>query len=255
MVVAQNVGEVYKITPSGTLTVLHTFDGTDGDYPRAALIQATDGNFYGTTFQGGAYGQGTVFAITPSGSLTTLYSFCPQSGCADGANPVGGVIQASDGNFYGTTNAGGADSSGTVFRLSVSYSTLTVSTSGDGASPAPTASSIARAPAPTPISITPQVTLNATPASGWAFTGWGGACSGTGSCNVTITQNTNVSAIFYQLPVTLTVSVAGDGSVTSTDGFINCPGTCSHIYHPNTPVTLNAAGCVGLELQRLDRRL
>ncbi len=90
-----------------------------------------------------------------------------------------------------------------------------------------------------------QVTLNATPATGWAFTGWGGACSGTGSCQVTMTQNTNVSATFYQLPVTLTVSVAGNGSVTSTDGFINCPGTCTHIYQPNTQVTLNAAAASG----------
>ena len=92
------------------------------------------------------------------------------------------------------------------------------------------------------------VTLNASPATGWAFSGWGGACSGTGSCQVTMTQNTSVSATFYQLPVTLTVSVAGSGSVTSTDGFINCPGTCTHIYQPNTPVTLNAAAASGWSL-------
>ena len=173
---AQNVGEVYKITPSGTLTVLHTFDGTDGDYPRAALIQATDGNFYGTTFQGGAYGQGTVFAITPSGSLTTLYSFCHQSGCADGANPIGGVIQASDGNFYGTTNAEGADNSGTIFKLSVSHSTLTVSTSGNGSVTSTDGFINCPGTCSHPYLDNTQVTLNATPATGWAFTGWGGAC-------------------------------------------------------------------------------
>ncbi len=236
----QNVGEVYKITPSGTLTVLHTFDGTDGDYPRAALIQATDGNFYGTTFQGGAYGQGTVFAITPSGSLTTLYSFCPHSGCADGANPIGGVIQASDGNFYGTTSGGGTDNSGTVFKLSVSYNTLTVSVNGEGVVTSTDGGINCPGTCTHNYPDNDQVTLTATPASGWAFSGWGGACSGTGSCQVTMSQNQSVSASFYQLPVTLTVSTAGSGSITSTDGFINCPGTCTHTYDPNTPVTLNA---------------
>src|SRR5271157_3022711 len=84
-----------------------------------------------------------------------------------------------------------------------------------------------------------QVTLNATPAQGWTFSGWSGACSGTGSCVVTMTQNLSVSATFTQL-YTLTVSTIGSGTVTSTDGFINCPGTCSHSYLSNTQVTLNA---------------
>ncbi len=248
----QNGGVVFKITPGGTFTILYSFCSqsgcADGYSPRAGLVQATDGNFYGTTFQGGANGQGTVFAITPSGSLTTLYSFCPKSGCADGTNPIGGVIQASDGNFYGTTSADGAGgyNSGTVFRLSVSYSTLTVTTSGNGA----VASTDGFINCPGTCSHryldNSQVTLNATPASGWAFTGWsGGGCSGTGSCQVTMTQNTDVSATFTQLPVTLTVSVAGSGTVTSTDGYINCPGTCTHVYNPGTEVTLNATAASG----------
>ena len=67
-------GTVFKITPSGTLTTLHSFDSADG-LPCAGLIQATDGNFYGTTAAGGANDNGTVFKITPGGTLTTLYSF------------------------------------------------------------------------------------------------------------------------------------------------------------------------------------
>ena len=247
---AQNAGEVYKITPSGTLTVLHSFcsqtNCTDGAYPRAALIQATDGNFYGTTFQGGANNsQGTVFSITPGGSLTTLYSFCAQTGCADGADPIGGVIQATDGNFYGTTFQGGATNQGAVFKLSVSYSTLTVSVNGNGA--VTSTDGFINCPGTCSHSYlqNTQVTLNATPATGWAFSGWAGACSGTGSCQITMTQNINVSATFYQLPVTLTVSVAGDGSVASTDGYINCPGTCQHTYNPGAPVTLNATAASG----------
>src|SRR5579862_2971624 len=82
-----------------SVTTLHSFDDTDGGNPTANVIQASDGNFYGTTEYGGAYGYGTVFQITPSGTLTTLHSFDD----TDGAYPnFEGLIQASDGNFYGT---------------------------------------------------------------------------------------------------------------------------------------------------------
>jgi uncharacterized repeat protein (TIGR03803 family) len=125
---ANNQGTVFKITPSGTLTTLYSFCSqtscTDGKNPQAALVQATDGNFYGTTYLGGANttdcgdGCGTVFKITPSGTLTTLYSFCSQSGCTDGRYPVAGLVQATNGNLYGTTLDGGANNNeGTVFKI------------------------------------------------------------------------------------------------------------------------------------------
>jgi uncharacterized repeat protein (TIGR03803 family) len=110
-------GTVYKMTPSGTLTTLHSFNNADGAYPDAGLVQATDGNFYGTTAIGGANSWGTVFKITPAGTLTTLYSFCSQSNCADGSVPWDGLVQATDGNFYGTISGGGANSWGTVFKI------------------------------------------------------------------------------------------------------------------------------------------
>lgn len=97
-------GTVFRITPSGTLTVLHSFDGSDGDGPAAELVQGTDGNFYGTTGYGGASNDGTAFRITPSGALTTLYSF----NGSDGSGPYG-LVQGSDGSFYGTTGGGGAN--------------------------------------------------------------------------------------------------------------------------------------------------
>jgi uncharacterized repeat protein (TIGR03803 family) len=112
-------GTVFEITPSGTLTTLHSFNGTDGQFPVTALIQSTDGNFYGTTYKGGANGDGTIFKITPSGTLTTLYSFCSQSGCPDGQLPLGALVQATNGNFYGTTEFGGTNGYGTVFSLSL----------------------------------------------------------------------------------------------------------------------------------------
>jgi uncharacterized repeat protein (TIGR03803 family) len=114
-------GTVFKITPSGTLTTIHTFAGypTDGSISTAGLIQATNGDFYGTASGGGANNDGTVFKITPSGTLTTLYSFCAQSGCTDGTGPTAALVQATNGTLYGTALGGGANGDGTVFSLSV----------------------------------------------------------------------------------------------------------------------------------------
>src|ERR1035441_6913890 len=121
-------GTIFKITPSGTLTTLYSFCSqsgcTDGEGPRAGLVQATNGDFYGTTDGGGSNNGGTVFKITPSGTLTTLYTFCSQSGCTDGASPNAGLVQDTNGDFYGTTSAGGANGGGTVFRLSVGLGTF-----------------------------------------------------------------------------------------------------------------------------------
>ncbi|MGA2191730.1 MAG: choice-of-anchor tandem repeat GloVer-containing protein [Steroidobacteraceae bacterium] len=127
-------GTVFSIDQSGTLTTLHSFCTvggsacTDGYFPRAGLVQATNGNFYGTTEVGGANDGGTVFEITPSGTLTTLYSFCSQTNCTDGGGPEGGLIQATDGNFYGTTEGGGAnaEAGGTVFEITPSGTLTTL---------------------------------------------------------------------------------------------------------------------------------
>jgi uncharacterized repeat protein (TIGR03803 family) len=128
---AKGFGTVFRITPSGMLTALHSFDGTDGAKPYAGLVQATDGNLYGTTVGGGAKGYGTVFRITLSGMLTTLHSFCSQYRCPDGGYLYAGLVQAADGNFYGTTSAGGANDRGTVFKITPS-GMLTTPHSFDG---------------------------------------------------------------------------------------------------------------------------
>jgi len=128
-------GTVFKITPGGTLTTLYSFcsqsECTDGGAPWAGLVQAANGDLYGTTAGGGTSGNGTVFKITPSGTLTTLYSFCPQGVCTDGASPVAGLVQAANGDFYGTTFSGGAncvDTSGcgTVFKITPSGTLTTL---------------------------------------------------------------------------------------------------------------------------------
>ncbi|MGA2903049.1 MAG: choice-of-anchor tandem repeat GloVer-containing protein [Candidatus Korobacteraceae bacterium] len=124
-----------------TLTTLHSFDNTDGANPFAGLVQASDGNFYGTTYSGGASNEGVVFKITPSGVLTTLHSFCQLSGCTDGTLPAGGLVQGTDGNLYGTTAGGGANNRGTVFKITLSgtlttlYSFCNLESCADGALP------------------------------------------------------------------------------------------------------------------------
>jgi uncharacterized repeat protein (TIGR03803 family) len=110
-------GTVYKMTPSGVLTVLYTFPGTSGlAYPMAVTL-GTDGNFYGTALGGGVNKFGGVFKISPQGNLTVLHSF---SGTPDGQTPKGAIIQASDGNFYGTTEAGGANGFGSIYKMTPS---------------------------------------------------------------------------------------------------------------------------------------
>jgi uncharacterized repeat protein (TIGR03803 family) len=106
-------GSIFRMTPGGALTTLHTFDGPDGLGPLAPPIQGLDGNFYGTTPEGGANSDGVVYQITPSGTYTLLHTF---SG-ADGVGP-GALVLGTDGYFYGTTCGGGGSNDGTFFRLS-----------------------------------------------------------------------------------------------------------------------------------------
>lgn len=118
-------GTVFRVTTTGTAagtteTLLYSFAGgsTGSNYPTGRLIQASDGNLYGMTNSGGASNLGTVFRITLTRTVTktVLHSFA--GGTTDGANPFGGLIQASDGYLYGmTTTGGGSGNNGTVFRI------------------------------------------------------------------------------------------------------------------------------------------
>ncbi|MBZ5572199.1 MAG: hypothetical protein LAO09_10020 [Acidobacteriia bacterium] len=106
-------GTIFKMTPEGVFTTLYNFSGSDGAMPHAGLTLADDGNFYGTSGEGGGPAScGTFFKITPSGKLTSLHTFLPNEGC--GPNTI---VQAADGYFYGTAAGGGDSSKGTVFRI------------------------------------------------------------------------------------------------------------------------------------------
>jgi uncharacterized repeat protein (TIGR03803 family) len=232
---ANNYGMIYKITTSGTLTILHSFDYNDGYLPYGGIIPGSDGNFYGTTASGGAdlYGGtgGTVYKMTPSGTLTTLYNFCSQENCTDGHEPIAGVVQGSDGNFYGTTYMGGngngndnQGSNGTVYVVTPSgeetvlYNFCSQANCTDGRSPY-------------------AGVIQASDGNFYGVAREGGASDNcTGGCG---------TAFRLQVSSTLTVTTSGNGAVTSTDGFIDCPGTCSHTYPPNTAVTLNATAASG----------
>ncbi len=115
-------GTVYKVTPAGVLTTIYTFkDKGDGSDPAAGLVLGPDGNFYGTTPSiPGGQGVGTVFRVTPAGVLTTIHQFSAldaNSVNADGADPESALLLGADGNFYGTTTHGGANASGTIYRI------------------------------------------------------------------------------------------------------------------------------------------
>ena len=128
-------GTVFKVTTDGVLTSLYSFQGSnDGWGPQAPLLQASDGNLYGTTAYGGSHTfYGTVFSITPAGSLTTIHSF----NLSDGYSPYGGLLQASDGLLYGTTTNGGPSNAGTIFKTTLdgTLSDIHTFTSFDGNNP------------------------------------------------------------------------------------------------------------------------
>ena len=208
-------GSVFRVTPAGTLTTLHSFSGTDGFQPFAGLVQGTDGELYGTTYYGGAQSSGTVFKISLQGALTTLYSFCPQQNCPDGENPAGSLIQATDGNFYGTTAGGGQNNWGTVFKITPdgTLTTLYSFNRTDGGSPS---AGLVQAP--------------------------DGSFYGTTSLGGSSDQGTVFRLIAYPA---LSVVKSGMGTVISGDGHIYCGSACSYWYFDGSRIGLTAIPAPG----------
>jgi uncharacterized repeat protein (TIGR03803 family) len=106
-------GLVYKLTPTGTFSILFSFNGSNGANPVGTLVQGSDGSLYGTTLGGGTSSSGTVFKVSTAGHLTTLHTFAG----TDGGNLYAGVIQGTDGSFYGTTSSGGPNNEGVVYKV------------------------------------------------------------------------------------------------------------------------------------------
>lgn len=130
-------GDLYKLAPDGTLTVLYSFGtGNDGQYPSEELLEDKQHNLYGTTFLGGTSGYGTVYKFAPNGTETILHNF---AGGSDGEYPSCALIEDASGNLYGTTNANsGASGNGTVFKIATdgTFTTLYAFQGGqDGVAP------------------------------------------------------------------------------------------------------------------------
>ncbi len=221
-------GTVFKITPQGVLTTLHSFGDADGASPYTPLVQATDGNLYGTTVFGGVNnncvgGCGTVFKITLEGALTPLYSFCAQPGCTDGTDPGGELVQATDGNFYGTTQFGGANNYGTIFKITPEGELTTLHSFDftDGT--------------------VPQAGLvQATDGSFYGTAAEGGANSdycGLG-CGTVFLLDTGFFAA-------LSLTKNGSGTVASGDGHIYCGGVCEYPYPKGAQTGLTAIPAPG----------
>jgi uncharacterized repeat protein (TIGR03803 family) len=108
-------GSIFRMMLAGGLTTLYSFtDGNNGANPYARLVQGTNGNFYGTTDSGGTNGYGTIFKMTSGSVVSFLHSF---TGGSDGADPQTGLTQGADGNLYGASYQGGADSFGSIYKM------------------------------------------------------------------------------------------------------------------------------------------
>jgi uncharacterized repeat protein (TIGR03803 family) len=236
-----NCGTIFKITPTGTFTTLHSFTWFDGGGP-STLIQATDGNFYGTTTYGGAsytvgglgYGDGTIFRMTPDGTLTTLFNFDG----TDGGFASNALLQAKNGIFYGTTQGGGANNAGTIFSFSIGLGGTT-----------PSATSLTLSPSEVTIGSAGPVVLTATvaPASG-SGTPTGAVAFYVGSTQIAISSLQNGVATYDYNPSALplnsyelTASYVGDATYAISDSSAQTL-TVSSLPQAATPTFSPAAG-------------
>ena len=127
-------GIIFEMTPGNPPVILHNFAGADGATPDSPLIEASDGNIYGTTACGGANSAGTIYQITPADVFTSLYSFTGPPALGGGPS---GLLQATNGTFYGTTSNEGTSSDGTLYSLSMGLGAFVESLPASGGVGAP----------------------------------------------------------------------------------------------------------------------
>ncbi len=215
-------GTVFKMTPSGSLTTLYSFDGMDdGCFPLAAPVFDASGNLYGTTSQCGILGRGagTVWKLSSDGTFTTLYSF---TGNSDGAHPVAPVVLDSAGNLYGVAGGGGdSNGDGTVFQISASgaFVLMHVFDGADGSMPQGG-----------------LVLGSGGILYGTTYDGGPGYVAGEDPGYGTIWAMPTTAKAVYTL--TVTTGGTGTGTINSIPAGISCPGTCSMTVNYGTQITL-----------------
>ncbi len=253
-------GTLFELSPVGNTwieTVLHSFGAFEGDgiNPESTLVFDSAGNLYGTTYAGGVNGYGTVFELMSQagGGWTdvVLHSFNLSS--TDGANPYVGVILDGNNNLYGTTGYGGPNggsttgtTGGTVFEIESGQTGFSLSVTPAGTGSGTVSSSPSGISCPSTCSANfasgTVVTLTAAVGSGSTFAGWSGACTGTGTCSVTMSAAKSVTATFNATVTTFALSVTlagtGAGTVSSSPTGISCPSTCSANFNSGAVVTL-----------------
>ena len=217
------------------------------------------GSMNGEALQTALTSHTLTVSVSGNGSVSSTDGFINCPGTCSHAYPVGARVDlnASAGSGFGLAGWSGACSgTGTSCEVTMTQDQsvaaaflplhfLTVVTNGNGS--VKSADGFIDCPGTCSHAYVENsiVTLNSYPAQGWSLNAWGGACSGNGACAVTMLGDEFVSATFTQDGYTLTASISGQGTITSTDQFINCPGTCTHTYLSLTPVTLNAAPAPG----------
>jgi uncharacterized repeat protein (TIGR03803 family) len=212
-----NLGAIFKITPAGAITLLHSFDGTHGYGPYSPLMQASDGNFYGTASGGGKYNNGVVFEMSPAGAFTDLFDFNPNT---DGAGPFAALVQGTNGILYGTTVYGGASNFGTIYSIPLGSGGLSILYSFDGTS--------ARAPG-TPLA-------QHTDGSFYGDTAWGGSDDIGTFYSLNSSLGPFVRLVTSSSKVGKTVEILGQGFTGTTAVFFNGTAATFHVVS-NTYLT------------------
>jgi hypothetical protein len=274
-----NFTQTYTISVSASPSVGGTVSG-NGTFPAGSLQTVTATANSGYTFtnwtqNGSVVSTSASYPFTLNANTTLVANFTQTYTISVSASPsVGGTVSGggafpagSSRTVTATANSGYTFNnwtqngsivtalSGYTFTLNANTTlvanftqltyTLTVSPSGNGSVTSSPAGISCPSTCSTDFYSGTQVTLTATPANGFGFSGWGGACSGVGNCVVTMNAAQSVTATFAQTQYTLNVSVAGNGSVTSSPSGISCPSVCTMNYASGTPVMLTASPAAG----------